>query len=258
VRTKQQQAAPALIGARGAWRIASMLTLCAIFILWLGSCTDIDLMLADAIYDSGIRDFPWRHAWLTDTFSHGILKGTLTLAVIGCMLAAMHDTLRPRPGRSAMARLRLRVIGLSAVLVPLVISALKQASVSHCPWDLARYGGNEPYLRLFDALPFGVQPGHCLPAGHASSALWLVSLCVLWLPAKPRTALRAALAALVFGAAVGWLQQLRGAHFLTHTLWSIWIACAVVFILVLCLERLPRRRRKRVQACLADPVEDAG
>jgi len=253
---RTQQAAPALVGARAAWRIAAALCIGAACILWLGHSTDLDLMLADAVYDAGLHDFPLRHAWLTETFSHGILKTALTLAAVGCILLALHDVVRPKPGRSALQRLRLRVIGLSALLVPLVISSLKQASVAHCPWDLARYGGSEPYLRLFDALPFGVQPGHCLPAGHASSALWLVSLCVLWLPGRPRTALRAVLAALAFGGAVGWLQQLRGAHFLTHTLWSLWIACAVVFILVLCLQRLPVYRRKRVQLGLAEPLED--
>ena len=75
-------------------------------------------------------------------------------------------------------------------------------------------------------------PGQCLPAGHASSALWLLSLAVFWLPARPRAAGRVALLALAFGATVGYLQQLRGAHFLTHTLWSIWIAGAIVLALV--------------------------
>jgi len=241
----QHQAAPALIGARSAWRIAAVLLAGAAFILWLGRCTDIDLMLADDFYDAGLHDFPWHHAWLTETFSHGILKMALTLAAVGCILLALHDAVRPKPGRSPLQRLRLRVIGLSALLVPLVTSSLKQASVAHCPWDLARYGGSEPYLRLFDALPFGVQPRHCLPAGHASSALWLLSFCVLWLPERPRSALRALLAALAVGGAVGWLQQLRGAHFLTHTLWSVWIACAVVFTLLLCLHWLPAYRRSR-------------
>ena len=242
----QHQAAPALIGSRSAWRIGAVLLAGAAFILWLGRCTDIDLMLADDFYDAGLHDFPWRHAWLTETFSHGILKMMLTLAAVCCILLALHDVARPQPGRSPLQRLRLRVIGLSALLVPLVTSSLKQASVAHCPWDLARYGGSEPYLRLFDALPFGVQPGHCLPAGHASSALWLVSLCVLWLPERPRSALRALLAALAVGGAVGWLQQLRGAHFLTHTLWSVWIACAVLFTLLLCLQWLPAYRRSLV------------
>lgn len=170
------------------------------------------------------------------------LKDLLSAAAVGVILTAMLDFWRPRRTLDRLARLRLRVVALSALLVPLVISLLKQASVAHCPWDLARYGGTEPYLRLFDALPFGVQAGHCLPAGHASSALWLLSLCVYWLPLRIRTARGVAAAALAFGGAVGWMQQLRGAHFLTHTLWSTWLACAIVFLLVLVLQWQPLRR----------------
>ena len=248
MRAPDSNAAPVLIGARQAWRIATALLLAAGFIFWLGRCTDIDLMLADALYDPGIHAFPWRHAWLTETFSHVILKELLSAAAAGVILLAMLDTWRPRRTRDGLARLRLRVVALSALLVPLVISLLKQASVAHCPWDLARYGGAEPYLRLFDPLPFGVPAGHCLPAGHASSALWLVSLCVFWLPLRASMAGRVAAAALAFGGAVGWMQQLRGAHFLTHTLWSTWIACAIVLALVLVLQWQPLRRLRQLLA----------
>ena len=247
--------APVLVGARQARRVAAVLLITAGVIFWLGRCTDIDLMLADALYDPGVHAFPWRHAWLTETFSHVILKELLSAAAAGVLLIALHDTWRPRRTRNQLARVRLRVVALSALLVPLVISLLKQTSVAHCPWDLARYGGAEPYLRLFDALPFGVQAGHCLPAGHASSALWLVSLCVYWLPLRGRTARRVAAAALAFGGAVGWMQQLRGAHFLTHTLWSAWIACAIVFLLVLVLQWQPLRRLRQ-QLAPGDAVDE--
>ncbi|MBD8530890.1 MULTISPECIES: phosphatase PAP2 family protein [unclassified Massilia] len=246
---------PRLLGAGQLLRLCAWLAASAALIFWLGHFTDIDLDLADAVYDAGIHAFPWRYTWLADTFNHTILKGVLTLAAAWFVLAAARDAWRPRAGRTALDRLRLRVVGLSAVLVPVVISTLKQASVAHCPWDLARYGGSEPYLRLFEALPPGVAAGHCLPAGHASSALWLLSLCVLWLPARPRRACRVALAALLFGGLVGWMQQLRGAHFLTHTLWSIWLACAVVLAIVASVQWQPRRA-ETAPACAA--LEDAG
>jgi membrane-associated PAP2 superfamily phosphatase len=249
---------PTLLGARQVAIACAWLCVTGLAILWIGRATNIDLILADAVYDTASGAFPWRHAWLTDTFSHVILKGLLTLAAAWFILAAARDLWRPRPGRDALDRLRLRVVGLSAVLVPAVISTLKQASVAHCPWDLARYGGTEPYLRLFDALPLGVPAGHCLPAGHASTALWLVSLCVYWLPSRPSAARRVALLALLLGGLVGWMQQLRGAHFLTHTLWSIWIACAVVLVIVAGLQWRPLRREAAAHDYLAEQLEDAG
>jgi membrane-associated PAP2 superfamily phosphatase len=224
-------------------RIGVALVMTALAIVWIGRWTDIDLQLADAVYDQTTGSFPLRDAWLTDTFNHQILKRVMTLLGASAIAAALADAIWPRrrfdhgPGR-----LRLRVIAWSAALVPLIISLFKKNSNSHCPWDLARYGGTEPYLRLFDALPAGVLPGHCLPAGHASVALWVMAISVCWLPHAPRKAAAAAAGAAVFGLAVGWLQQLRGAHFLTHTLWSIWLACTVVFALVLVLQRRPPAR----------------
>lgn len=226
-----------LLGRRAGALLVGGLALAAPAIAWLGQYSDIDLALADWLFDATTRSFAWRDAWLTNTFNHEILKLLLTLAALGFIGLAGFDLLRPAARRSAADRLRLRVVALAAMLVPLTISLLKQASVSHCPWDLARYGGKEPYLRLFDALPAGVTAGHCLPAGHASSALWLVALAVYWLPAPARRARAVALMALAVGAATGWLQQMRGAHFLTHTLWSMWISCAIVLGLMLLLPR---------------------
>ena len=206
-----------------AWRLAAA----ALFIAWLGNATDADLLLAGAMYDSASASFPWRHTWLADTFNHGYLKIILTALAVTAVLAGIWDALRPFPfpGWRLETRLRLRVVACSALLVPLAIALLKQASASHCPWDLALFGGTEAYVRLFEAVHAQAPPGHCLPAGHASTALWLPSLAVFW---PPRRARWIAAGLFLAGFAVGWLQQLRGAHFLTHTLWSMWWAAAII------------------------------
>ena len=228
-----------LLDARSGIILASLLALWATIIALIGQYSDLDLWLADWLYDAGAHAFPWRDAWLADAFNHVILKSLFTLAALAFIGAAVSDLFKPCPERSVLGRLQLRVVALSAILVPLTVSLLKRASVSHCPWDLARYGGTAPYLRLFDALPAGIQAGHCLPAGHASSSLWLVALAVYWLPAPPcgpRHARVIACFALALGGASGWLQQMRGAHFLTHTLWSMWIACAIVLGIIFILQ----------------------
>lgn len=205
------------------------------FIAALGTWTDVDLVLADAVFDPASGAFPWRHAWLAEEVGHTLLKRVLVALGLGFVAAASWDAFSGRwPARR---RFQLRLVALSAILVPATIALLKQASSSHCPWDLERYGGAAPYVRLLEALPAGSAPGHCMPGGHASSALWLVSLAVLFLPGRPRAAALCAGLLLAFGFAVGALQQLRGAHFLTHTLWSMWIAVVVVLALAALLGR---------------------
>lgn len=253
MREVDHPARPRLLDGRSGAFLATLLALTAAAIAWIGQYSDIDLRLADWLYDAGARTFPWRDAPLAATFNHVVLKALATLAALAFIGAAVLDLARPRARRDALARLRLRVVATCALLVPLTVSLLKRASVSHCPWDLARYGGKEPYLRLFDALPAGIEAGHCLPAGHASASLWLVALAVYWLPARPprrRGALLVALTALAFGGASGWLQQMRGAHFLTHTLWSMWIACTIVLGVIFVLQWQAARRRSDA-GCLA-------
>lgn len=236
---REVRADTTLLSARALWRLAGLLAAGALAILWLGRYTDLDLVLADAVFDTQRRVFPWRDAWLTVTFNHVMLKQLLTVLAVGVVVYALVDAWRPRAAPGALGRLQLRIVALSAVLVPVVTSTLKHLSASHCPWDLLRYGGEQPYVRLFGAFPADTLPGQCLPAGHASSALWLVALAVCWLPERPSRARAVALLAIGAGATVGYLQQLRGAHFMTHTLWSIWIACTIVVALIATLQATP-------------------
>jgi membrane-associated PAP2 superfamily phosphatase len=193
--------------------------------------TDLDLRLADAAWDATARRFPAKGEWFAATFMHRWVKlalvagGTLTVA------AALVDLVRPWRRLDAVGHWRLRLSAAGVVLVPLAIGLWKARSALHCPWDVDRYGGAAPYLRLLDGVPAGWSNGACFPAGHASSALWLAAFCVWWLPQAPRKAAAVFAAGLAAGFVLGWVQQLRGAHFLSHTLWSVWTAAAVLWAL---------------------------
>jgi membrane-associated PAP2 superfamily phosphatase len=200
----------------------------AFFLIWLGNFTNLDMRLAESMYDTRTGSFPWRHAWLTEHFGHVIAKQILiALALIPVVLCLSDSLLRPQV-LPAWWRLRIRIVAACAVAIPGLTALLKKASSSHCPWDLQGFGGNEPYYRLLDHVPAWVEAGKCLPGGHASSALWLIGLAVFWLPHRPRVALMMAGLLALPGLALGWMQQMRGAHFLTHNLWSLWIACIVM------------------------------
>ncbi len=218
-----------------------VLIVTAILLCLVALLTDWDLALADKAFDLRLNTFPLRHAWLTEVFNHLILKRLFICLALGFLGVALWDFISPRSW-SWLRRFQFRVVALSALLVPMVISILKQMSASHCPWDLEQYGGTQPYVRLFEYLPVGTGSGQCMPAGHASSALWMISIAIFFVPYRLTRAAAALATLLTVGFGVGWLQQLRGAHFLSHTLWSLWIALATVFIIATCLDRWPTRR----------------
>ncbi len=119
---------------------------------------------------------------------------------------------------------------LAAMLCLLVISTFKNMNAASCPWDLAGFGGNAIYVshwnwRLSDG---GV--GRCFPAGHASAAFCFLPG-YFWLREKaPRAARLWLSATLLAGFKIGLAQQVRGAHYLSHTLWTgrlCWVIAAL-------------------------------
>ncbi|MEO7344866.1 MAG: phosphatase PAP2 family protein, partial [Methylotenera sp.] len=108
------------------------------------------------------------------------------------------------------------------------ISILKHFSNHACPWDLSIYGGNQPLFALFEALPFGAAPGHCFPGGHAAGGFSLMAFYFGFRDTEAKIANIGfanigLVIGLILGFAMGWAQVMRGAHFMSHNLWTAWI-----------------------------------
>ena len=204
----------------------------ALLIIVIARFTNIDLMVEDYYYSTTLHTFSWKNSWFAKELMHGYVKDFIIIIAAMCILFALIDWVRPFSAVPVWVRVRLRFVAFAAVFIPSIISGLKQTSALHCPWNEQRSGGTAPYLRLFDAIPANMEAGHCFPAGHASTGLWLAALCVFWLPHRPRAALVVYMAGLGAGFLLGWVQQMRGAHFLTHTLTSMWIASAIMLIML--------------------------
>jgi membrane-associated PAP2 superfamily phosphatase len=99
--------------------------------------------------------------------------------------------------------------------------------VHGCPNDLIQYGGNLPYLQLFDALPIGVAMGKCFPGGHASGGFALMAFYFAFRDMRPKFAQSMLMFSLSLGFVMGWAQMMRGEHFLSHNLWSAWVVWAI-------------------------------
>lgn len=221
------------LGAPFFRRVSLGLFTAAVVILILGQWTDLDLMIADFYYDSATQTFPWKSTWFARDFMHGYVKNVIIKSGYLLILLVVLDAILRFKRIDRFWRIRLRFVAIASVLVPTVIRSIKEFSVLHCPWTIDRYGGAAPFLRLLDPVPAGLQTGHCFPAGHATVGLWLAALCVFWLPHRPKTALLAMSCGLTVGFVLGWVQQMRGAHFLFHTLWAVWLACLVIVIMLL-------------------------
>jgi membrane-associated PAP2 superfamily phosphatase len=129
------------------------------------------------------------------------------------------------------------IVLIALPLGPALVSSLKGSTNVACPYALEQYGGDLPYIGLFERYPENQRPEkrqRCFPAGHASGGYALLAL--YYLP-KTRRRKRQALAfAITVGSLMGGYKMIIGHHFLSHTLVSLllcWIVTNIVALLVL-------------------------
>lgn len=194
-------------------------------LLWDAGGLDLPL----ARWAGSAQGFAWRSVpalvlWLHEV-PRALSMGLLVLLGIGAVW--------PYGFLRRLAR-RERVQLVLSILAAIAVSTLvKRLSNTSCPWDLAEFGG---VARHVSHWRWGVQdggPGHCFPAGHASAAFGFVAGWFVLRRAAPGLATGWLLAAVAGGLVLGLAQQLRGAHYLSHTLWSAWI-CWTVGLVVEC------------------------
>lgn len=192
-----------------------------------------DRWLADRLY-------AWEgHAWtlkshlLTATVLHDAGKHATTALWLATAAAWLTATIRSSlaPWRRPLAYLTLTTLAAT-----LLVSWIKSWSDVDCPWDLLRYGGARPWLGLFATRPAGLPRGVCFPAGHASAGYAWVATYFFARATRPHWRRWALAAGLCLGLAFGIAQQLRGAHFLSHDLWTLaicWLVALAGYALVL-------------------------
>ena len=196
----------------------------------------LDLWLAKQFYHWQGDQWALRYGFITETVLHKGVRKTLVLLTLLLLLTAIASHWLRR-----IKHLQRWFWYLLACFVttPLLVAIAKKLTHMDCPWDVAALGGKYPYLHLLQAHPGSWPYGHCFPAAHASGGYALMALFFFCTANYPRWRIPALLLALSVGAISGFTQQLRGAHFLSHDLWTIAIAwlVSVTYLLLLFPEK---------------------
>ena len=204
------------------WRHDILITLAALALLLLWDASGLDLAVQRAWGDAS--GFTWRDHWLTRDLLH---DGGRWLAG-AVLLALVVNIWRPMlTGPSRAERVRWLVVSVASLLL---VPMLKQASHTSCPWDLAEFGGAAQYVSHWRLGLADGGAGHCFPSGHATAALAFFSG---WFALRRDQACAARLwlaAVIALGTLYGWAQMARGAHFVSHTLWSAWLCWTLAML----------------------------
>ncbi len=192
-------------------------------IAWLAAIAAIrwlhvDLVLADWLFELEGRSWALRDHWLIQNLLHRRAQDLARLVGAG-LLAAFLLGVWVKPLR----RRRRALVYLFAATITstLIIAAIKSISGVPCVWNLARYGGNDPYITIWNWSQLDPSRSGCFPGAHAGVGYAWVALYFLSLQVAPRWRWATLAGALILGLVFGVAQQLRGAHFLSHDLWSL-------------------------------------
>jgi membrane-associated PAP2 superfamily phosphatase len=200
------------------WLYHGLLPL-ALFILLVlvFEVSGLDLGFSDFFYDFDAGRWLFKNSWWTEQLIHrGGRKLILFIALASLAAWALSFRLEKlRRWRRAALYLTL-AIGVGTGLVAFGKAAINR----HCPWDYDRYGGPVPYSGLFEPAPPGCTRGNCFPAGHASGGFSLMSSYFIFYGRSRGRAIAGLLAGLALGSLFGFGQVARGAHFVSHNLWT--------------------------------------
>ena len=206
---------------RREWWCDVVLTVVLLAAAALWDFSGLDLPLARVM--GGSEGFPWRRDHGVVLLLHEVPRALSIALVVGLSAGAAVPW-----GFLKLLTVSDRLQLAASVLGGIAVSTLvKRLSTTSCPWDVDIFGGAVPYVSHWVLGFSDGGPGHCFPAGHASAAFGFVGGWFVLRRVLPPLAAPWLMVAIAGGFVLGIAQQLRGAHFMSHTLWTAVICWSV-------------------------------
>lgn len=212
-------------------------TVCSFLLLLLWDYSGLDL--ATAQWFGSASGFKLESHWLW----RGVLHDDIRLAPWGVQGVLLLAVAWPFGAFERLEFARRLQLALTTLLALLVVSAIKLHSHTSCPWDLQAFGGVATYVSHW---AWGLRDGGtggCFPAGHASAGFAFIGGFFAFRRVLPATAWRCLAGAMLAGFVFGLAQQVRGAHYMSHTLWTAWLCWTVAGGVDAVVSRLTARNR---------------
>ncbi|MEQ1582038.1 MAG: phosphatase PAP2 family protein [Steroidobacteraceae bacterium] len=203
-----------------------MLFLLASILIW---ATSFDTTLARAVFYDGTR---WigGESWWTNEFLHEGGRWAMRIVAVAALVMWGVGKFSPR---YVHFKRPASYVAIAIILSTGLVGLIKSQTNIDCPSDLAGFGGDRPHVGLFQDRPDDLPHAACFPAAHSSSGFALFAFYFLWRERDRRLAHAGVALGLVTGVLFGIAQQSRGAHFISHDVWSaflVWIISLTVYV----------------------------
>jgi len=214
------------------WQNHLIIPLIAFALLaWLFEQRQLDLVVADWLYQLEGGRWALRRSFIFSTILHHDAAQLVKIMALFILVLAVASS---KVAKLKPYRQGLWYLALALPVSTLLVGAGKILTHVDCPWDLLRYGGDHPYLKLFEMRTESQSGGRCFPAGHASGGYTMVAFYFFFLQIKPSWRFYGLGIGLACGLLFGITQQMRGAHFISHDLWTLaicWLNSLVWYLI---------------------------
>lgn len=193
------------------------------------TAADFDRTLADYFYLLEGHSWAWKDTWITEVFFH---KGARALSLILALTVLTVAITACFSRRLAVHKKPFFYLFFAVSGGSFLISFFKSSLAVSCPWEFERYGGNLIYSNVVEQL-FLHNGSGCFPAGHASAGYAWVSCYFFGLYYQSKWHRWGLTIPLLVGLVLGLVQQIRGAHFISHDVWSLalcWFYSLALFL----------------------------
>jgi membrane-associated PAP2 superfamily phosphatase len=190
---------------------------------------DIDRLVADYFYGLQGHSWVWKGSWLAERVLH---QGGRNLSLLIALVAFIAMLIAYARASLRRHQKPLLYLFCAASGSSLLVSVLKALLAVSCPWEFARYGGQLPYYSVIEQLVLRNGAG-CFPAAHASAGYAWVAVYFVSCIYASRWRWVGLVGPLLFGLVLGVAQQIRGAHFISHDLWTLavcWFYCLGLYL----------------------------
>ncbi|MBY0414201.1 MAG: phosphatase PAP2 family protein [Bdellovibrionales bacterium] len=121
----------------------------------------------------------------------------------------------------------------STILSIVSVYLLKLFTTFPCPWNSQQFGGGQPLFSFSELFLSSHPKGHCFPAGHSSGGYAFLSLYFGFTLIYKKRSFLTLIPGIIIGFTFGMTQEIRGAHFLSHDLATIFVTIFSCFFISL-------------------------
>ena len=206
-----------------------LLILSGIFLLYFFPIGGkIDLLLS-APWVSNTGEFYLKNNWFLDTLGHQYFKYLFiffyTILFFLWLCSFKFEQLKSKCFEYGY-------FFIVSMICLIAISILKAHSSHSCPWSMTVPTNHGFYWNFF------ANEGHCFPGGHASVGFSLITGFFIYQLNRPKLAYFYLSLGLIMGFSMGWIQIMRGAHFLSHNLWTLWITLFINILIIFLISKI--------------------